>query len=451
MKYLIQCHNPLATSIKHSSILSAVMIGAVDVVEFLVTQCSKDFRISTPNSQIFPSMSLVDFAALLNQPEILQFARTIECKSGTSRPREANYLLVFSIFGSWLMNILSKVVPDLAPVFQVTEERQRAVVSAILDMPGCNPMETMQFMNVSAVDVAVMFHQSTALSVMLDRVQLLDGLPHLSAFESLPMLHACVYSSVWIQDWLKADPGLNFLSLVDPSMDEFRSTFDILLKNGYDINSVDYCGQTCLDRAMEVAIPGMESYLCSRGALTGKQLQKKKEYLEQAEILKETAHKVTQLKDEKMKLAEEKKDLMVQNQELRSQNQDLSRRMAAFFEQVSPLLALLRPGSNPPSSGPFNEIRLDEGTLLDEEDVKLMAAKWWDIGTCLGLNLPILDNIKADHSRSCEQACREMLTRWCKRESRTGDKPRTLNDVLEALVQCGCEEYATELEEKHKL
>ena len=90
VKYLFHCHNSLATSIKHSSIISAVMIGAADVVEFLVTQCSKDFAISIPGSQIFSSMSLVDFAALLNQPDILRFARTVECKSGINSPEKAN-------------------------------------------------------------------------------------------------------------------------------------------------------------------------------------------------------------------------------------------------------------------------------------------------------------------------------------------------------------------------
>ena len=230
-----------------------------------------------------------------------------------------------------------------------------------------------------AVDAAVLFHQSAALSVMLDRVQLLDGLPYLSAFESLPMLRACGYSPVWIQNHLRADPELDFLSLVDPSIDEFCSVFDVFLKNGYDINGVDYCEQTCLDHAKQVAVPGMESYLCSHGALTGMQLKEKKKYLEQADILKETALTVTQLKDEKIKLVEEKKELMVQNQELRSQNEDLSRKMSTFFEQVSPLLSLLRPGSTPRSSVPFDEIRLDEGTILDDEDVKLMAAKWLDI------------------------------------------------------------------------
>ena len=208
VKYLFDQRKSRGVSIEQSTIMSAVMLGVADIVEFLVKMSSANFAFSFPDSPLSP-MSFVDFAALVNQPEILQFARMIECKSGTSRPREANYLLVFSISGSWFLNIFSKVFPTLAPVLQVTEERQRAVVSAILDMPGCNPMETMPFINVSAVDAAVVLHQSTALGVMLDRVQLLDGLPHLSAFESLPMLHACVYSPVLIQNWLRTDPELD--------------------------------------------------------------------------------------------------------------------------------------------------------------------------------------------------------------------------------------------------
>ena len=208
------------------------------------------------------------------------------------------------------------------------------------------------------------------------------------------------------------------------------STFEVLLKHGYSVNCLDSSNLTCLDYALTIKNVKLQQFLRSHGAMLAGDL-----------------HDKERLKDENEKL-------IIDNRELRSQNEDLSRSMTAIFELVSPLLpSLFSPGSNPPSSVPFidNEIRLDEGTLLDDEDVQLMVAKWLDIGTCLGLKLPILDNIKADHPHSCEQACREMLTRWCKCESRTGDKPRTLDVILKALVQCGCEEYAKELTEKHKL
>ena len=279
VKYLSDQQKSHDESIGQSSVLSAAMFGDVDIVEFLVGMSSPDFAIISQPNSTFPPMTLVHIAALMNRPDILQFALTIECKSSTSRPREANHLLVFSILGSLFMNSFSKAEPDTAPLFQVTEESKRAVLSAILDMPGCEPMEIVPLINVCAVDVAVMLCQSTTLSVMLDRVEVLNRLLccPTSAIVDPPisMLHLCVCSYALLPDMARNDDS-GELNLFDPSIDDFRNTFDVFLKHGFDINVLTD-DLTCLDIAMEVPMPEVESYLRSHGALTGKQLNAKKQ------------------------------------------------------------------------------------------------------------------------------------------------------------------------------
>ena len=477
VKYLFDQQKSHGVSIQQSTIMSAVMFGAADIVEFLVEMSSAHFAFNFPGSPFSP-MSLVDVAALVNQPKILQFARTIECKSSTSRPREANLLLLFSIFGSWLINILSKVLPDLAPVFQVTEERQRAVVSAILDMPGCNPMETMPFINCCALDAAVVFHQSTALSIMLDRLQPTERITYSSAFDSLSMLHACVYSLVWIQIWLRSNPNLILLSLVDPGIDEVCSMFDVFLKHGYDINVVDSNDATCLDHAMEIGIPELESYLSSRGALTGEQLKVKKQILEQAVKLEKTTHTVAQLEGEK-------RQLVVENQELKLQNEDLSRRMDVILKHLSPLFSFLNPGSNPPTqpvttpspsvtnpspavivstqlptipvttispsvpvsmmSPPVSDTTPTDPLLttptihqLNRLIIRQIALDWYSVGLHLEIEVLTLQIIEADvYPLSVERCCRTMFTKWLSHDEGTGGVPRLWRIILKALKDVG--------------
>ena len=476
VKYLFDQQKSCGVSIAQSTIWLAVINGAVDIVEFLV-EMNTDFAFIIPNSPFSP-MSLVDVAAFLNQPEILQFARTIECKSGTSRPREANFLLLFSIIGSWFLNIISKAVPKIAPVIQVTEERQRAVISAILDMPGCEPMEIMPFLNGRAVDAAVLLCQSTALSVILDHVKVPSRLLYYPTYSilSFPLLHICAYSSVFFQNTLRTDEKLNFLSLVNPSIDEFCNIVDLLLKHGYDINVVDSSDNTCLDHAMQVATPEMENYLRSRGALTGMQLKKKKQNFELTEKMEETTHLVAQLEDDKKKLVEEKKELMIENQELRLQNEDLSKKMDGFLKHLSPLFSFLNPGSNPPTqpvttpstsvtkpspSVPITSVSpsvpvsmmslpvpdttptnplLTTPTLhqLNQLVFRQIALDWYSVGLHLEMEVLTLKIIEADvYPPSVEKCCRTMFSKWLSHDEGTGGAPRLWKTVLKALKDVG--------------
>ena len=483
VRYLFDQQKSHGASIDQSTmILSAVIIGAVDILEFFVEMNTADFAFIIPDSPFSP-LSLVDIAAFMNQPEILQFAHTIECKSSTSRPRHANYLLVFSIFGSWLLNILSEAVPGIAQVFQVTEERQREVVSAILDIPGCEPMEMMPNINVRVVDAAVVLCQSTALSVILDHGEVSKWLSSsfTSPILSLPMLHLCVYSSSWLQNLLRSDETLNFLSLIDPSIDEFCNIVDLFLRLGYDINVVDFSDKTCLDHAMQVATPEMKSYLRSRGALTGMQLKKKKQNLELVEKMEETTHLVAQLKDEKTKLVEEKEELIVENQELKLENENLSRKLDVILKHLLPLSSFLNPVSNPqtqqvttsspsvanpspavtvatplptmpvttklpsvpvsmrshpvPDDTPTNPL-LTTPTLhqLNRLVIRKVALDWYSVGLHLEIEVINLQIIEADvYPPSVEKCCRTMFTRWLSHDEGTGGAPRLWRTVLKAL------------------
>ena len=448
VKYYFQKLNSLddalAISTLRKSIVSSTTVGAVDVVRYILRNTGNVFKLlSFPKSD--SELSLIDVAAITNQPEILQFVLEMDREGfieNSKFSKQPNFLLHWSSVGGCLLTTLSKKMPQFASLYEVTEERQLAVMSTILDLPGCDPLQIVPSTRCSNVDMAILLSQSYALDVILNYLKERNAtLPSNSTIsisahiQSLPLPHLCLQSVEVLQMLLVELPG-NALQNTPASIlhegylvirQTIFSTFDILLKHGYSVNCLDSRGLTCLDYALTKKNVELQQFLRSRGAMLAGDL------------------------DDKKRLKDENEKLMAENQELRLQNEDLSRRMTAFFGQVSLLLPLFCPGSNPTSSVPFNKIRLDEGTLLDEEDIQLMAAKWRDIGTCLGLQLPILDNIKADHSRSCEQACQEMLTRWCKREFRTGDQPRTLDVILEALVQCGCEEYATELKKKHKL
>ena len=456
--------NALATSTLRKSVVSATSVGAVDVVGYIIRKSGNIFKLlSFPNSD--SELSLIDVAVIMNQPEILQFVLKMDLKGFIERSKyskEPNFLLHWSSVGGCLLTTLSKNVPQFASLFEVTEECQLAVMSTILDLPGCDPLQIVPSTRCSNVDMAILLSQPYALDVILCHLKKHNViLPSHSTIsipdhiQSLPLPHLCVRSVEVIQTLLAELPDNTLQNTPDTILhaaylvisQTIFSTFDVLLKHGYGVNCLDSLGLTCLDYALAIGNVELQQFLYSRGAMLARDLDYNKQLKDENE---KHIHMVAQLKDEKMKLVEEKKELMVENQELKSQNEYLSKIMTDSLKQGLLLSPFLNPAPSPPS-GPFNEIGLDEGTLLDDEDIQLMAAKWQDIGTCLGLKLPILDNIKADHSRSCEQACREMLTRWCKRESRTGDKPRTLNVILEALVRCGCEEYATELKEKHKL
>ena len=471
VKYLSDQQESHDESIGQSSILSAAMFGDVDIVEYLVGMSSADFAISEPDST-FPPITLAHIAALMNRPDILQFALTIECKSSTNRPREANYLLVCSILGSLLKDSISKAEPLIAPLFQVTEESKCAVLSAILDMPGCEPMEIVPLINVCAVDIAVMLCQSTTLSVMMDRVKVLNRLvccPTSAIIDPpIPMLHLCVCSYALLPDLLRTDESdseeLNFLRSFDLSIDDFRNTFDVFLKHGFDINVVSD-DLTCLDIAicMEVPMPEVESYLRSHGALTSEQLNTKKQ---------------------KVELTEKMEELMVENQELKLQNKELSRKMDVILKQLSPLFSFLNPGSNPPTqlvttpspsvtspspavilstllpamsvttispsvpvmipppvpdttpTDPF--LTTPTVNQLNQIIIRQIALDWYSVGLHLEIEVLTLKIIEADvYPPSVEKCCCTMFTKWLSHDEGTGGAPRRWRTVLKALKDAG--------------
>ena len=254
--------------------------------------------------------------------------------------------------------------------------------------------------------------------------------------------------------------------------------FDVFLKHGYDINVVDSNDETCLDLAMQVAAPELESFLRSRGALTGEQLKVNEQILEQAVKLEKTTHTVSQLEGEK-------RQLVVENQELKLQNEDMARRMDVIFKQVSQLFSFLNPGSNPPTqpvttpspsvtepspavivstllptlpvttispsvpvsmmSPPVPDTTPTDPLLttptlnqLNRLIIRQIALDWYSFGLHLEMENLTLKIIEADvHPPSVERCCRTMFSKWLSHDEGTGGAPRLWRTVLKALKDAG--------------
>ena len=323
-------------------------------MEFLVRSIGDLNIMSMPESGL--NLSLADLAALTNQPEILQLALQMEHEGYIEESllaQKRNYLLFWSIVGGWLFQVFSKNMPQ----FEDTEERQLAVMSIILHLPVCDPLQIVPSTRCSNVDMAILLSQSYALDILLSYLKEYNiTLPSHSTIsipdhiQSLPLPHLCLRSVEVIEMSLVKLPGNAVPNTTATILhagcsvisQNIYSTFEVLLKHGYSVNCLDSCGRTCLDYALTIKNVKLQQFLRSHGAMLAGDLHDKK-----------------QLKDENEKL-------IMENRELRSRNEDLSRSMTAIFELVSLLPSLFSSGSNPPSSVPFNEIRLDEGTLLDD-------------------------------------------------------------------------------------
>ena len=384
-------------SSEHMLLLSLPVIsGAADVVKFLVDN-NKEKKLvgDTPDSE-FDSPTLVDIAALFNQPEIMKFALELEHKGVLEKSilckQPNNILLMFFIFAP-VINFLTKRIPALAPVLAITKERQSQVVSTIVDTPGCDPLKVISTEDddtLTLLDVSIFLCQPVVVDVILNNLKQRKAIPpkhtaiSIPGFKGfLPFFHVCVLSPYYIAYVLKENFPLNYI------MDDLMSTFDTLVKHGYDKNMLDDKGHTCLDYAVAMELTDVVSFLRSRGVYTsGEALQKtmkEVEHLKDAKKkisddrrmlevenrmlksvlqdlvsklaglhasavkLEKTTHTVAQLEDEKRQLVEEKKELVVENQELKLQNEDLSRSMDVIRNQLSPLFSFLHPGSNPPT------------------------------------------------------------------------------------------------------
>ena len=432
-------------SSEHMLLLSLPVIsGAADVVKFLVEN-NKEKKLvrDTPDSE-FDSPTLVDIAAILNQPEIMMFALELEHKGVLEKSnlcKEPNNILLMFLLFAPVINFLTKRIPALAPVLAATKERQSQVVSAIVDTPGCDPLKaisTEDEVALTLLDVSIFLCQPVAVDVILNNLKQRKVIPprHTAiskpSFQGfLPFFHICVLSPYYIAFVLKENLPLNYI------VDDLISTFDTLKKHGYDKNMLDDKGRTCLDYAVALELTGIVDFLRSRGACTS------------GEALQKTKKEVEHLKDAKKKISGDRQMLEVENKKLKSELQVLVSKLTGFHASAEKFWSDIRSeySAQKPS------IELDDGMILSRGDIQLMAAYWDKVAIHLGIESHIIDIIKRDHPSNCEQACCDMLKRWHNREESTGpdDKPRILNDLLKALKACGLEDYAERIKKRHSI
>jgi ankyrin repeat protein len=456
VKYLFDhCGIPSRDSAEVHPVIMTAASGASNVVEFLV-RCydGSSIMLKSPDSQSeFSCMSLVDIACFMNRPEVLRLAIEMENNGSIySSKRIPSHLLLLSIVGRWIMVLAAAAIPRFAPIFLASEEEQRAVVSAIADLPGCNLMEINPLVQTHVIHVAVALSQAAAVDAILDR---LKGLaPAVIDVLGPPLLQLSVGSFYYFQQEAceLQDKMLETLLSVGFPVRDAINTIDILLKHGHDINGIDVNGCTCLDYAVHSQIGEIQSFLLGQGALTRTQVENNQ--VEAQRILR-LEKRAQQISLDNEKLTQENKDLLHENRMLRSQQakqEELMHRMKDVVQEFLPLCsAFMGEPVGRSHSKEMPQVRLGDGKIivLDDSDIRLMAAKWLEIGTFLGIHISVLDIIKMDHPNRCERACYEMLCQWSRKESHTGDQPRTLTSILLALARCGCEEYAKGLEKKH--
>ena len=421
VKYLF----PLCVCVSSRShpVNTATVFDAVDVVRYLVREYHRfglPIESVSCNSDEVLLLSLLDLAVSANRPRIIQLALEMECQGviGKSQNyKNPSILLLKSVAGGWAMNLFSKIIPQMAPLFD-SEKHQQDVISFILGLPGCDPMQRVPDVDCCALDLAVLFSQSNALDVLLSYLERHDIQLPTSIFCSpdveLPLPHLCV-----CMPWMfREDPILlddevlgPILSSIPYPEDIFYSTFDVLLTHGYNVNSRDSNGLTCLDYAVVLCeSPKVQEFLRLRGASTAEELQ----------------HEVI--------LQAVKNLLPLVLSVLRYISAE------ALMAQFCGHLHSTQPSTSPPSQ--MSEIKLEDGISLARRDILIMAAHWSTIAVRLGIEQPIIDIIKHDYPSQAERSCHEMLRRWCARDELTGEQPRTLDTVLTAMKACGLEEYA---------
>ena len=85
---------------------------------------------------------------------------------------------------------------------------------------------------------------------------------------------------------------------------------------------------------------------------------------------------------------------------------------------------------------------------MNELIVTQVAANWYNLALVLGVEVFLIDAISEDHRR-CVAACRDMLTRWLRREQHTGGEERTWSTLLTALGRADFGELESSLRREH--
>ena len=105
---------------------------------------------------------------------------------------------------------------------------------------------------------------------------------------------------------------------------------------------------------------------------------------------------------------------------------------------------------SPPSGAQALLHTLSVPTLSDMNEliVTQVATNWYNLALVLGVEVFLIDAISEDHKR-CVAACRDMLTRWLKREQHTGTEERTWSTLLTALGRADFGELESSLRKEH--
>ena len=447
-----------------------VISGAADVVEFLVENIMILVH-DNPDSE-FDSANLVDVAAIMNRPEILKFALEMEHKGVFQKSllcEDPNKILQIVLLLASVMNIITKTIPALAPVLAVTKERQSQVVSTIVDVPGYDPLQAISTegdVALTLLDSAIFLSQPVAVDIILNDLKQKRILPKHTVIlkpgsrKVLSFFHVCVLSPYFVAFSLRVDLPLNYI------IDDLKSTCDTLVKYGYDINSPDCNGCTCLDYAiaLDPELTDIVDFLRSRGACTSGDRQ-----------ALEVENK--KLKSEVKGLVKKLVEVEKRNQELKLQNENLSRKMDVILKHLSPLAPFLNPGSNPPTPSTFlmtnpspavtvatplptmpvttklpsvpvsmrshpvpddtpTNPLLTTPTLhqLNRLIIRQIALDWYSVGLHLEIEVVNLQIIEEDiYPPSVEKCCRTMFTKWLSHDEGTGGAPRLWRTVLKAL------------------
>ena len=84
-------------------------------------------------------------------------------------------------------------------------------------------------------------------------------------------------------------------------------------------------------------------------------------------------------------------------------------------------------------------------TIIDE-----VPQKWKGIATYLEFELNKIDTVEAEHRQNNKEQCRKMLAEWLKHAKGSGELPRTLKSLHNALVDRDCRPEADKLVEEVK-
>ena len=82
---------------------------------------------------------------------------------------------------------------------------------------------------------------------------------------------------------------------------------------------------------------------------------------------------------------------------------------------------------------------------LDDKVVAIVAAKWDTLAIHLGVDSSLVAIVRKNNPADCEGACRDLLTRWLKRDRNSGSDARTWRTVVQAVGDCGFREHASRL------